>query len=694
MPISSPGQRIAVLGEKPFAIRDLPGLALWMRGDKGTVSDGAAQFTAANSEYLSIADNASLSTGDVDFWIAAWVYLDTHSGVNTIISKNNANTQCEYELIAEIGPNRFLFRVYSTGATSPSGVTYSNVFGIPTTGAWHFVFAWHDAVSNTLNIAVNAGAVDSVVHSVGVFDGTTAVNIGRGSFGSNYFDGRMDSLMFGKSPPTGIAATVAEIRAFLYNGGVGRTCAEVTAQQRIDWGAVSGYDFDEQSGTRQDSFGTNHLTDNNTVTSAVGVAQGPAAVPSVGAAAQFTAGNNESLSIASNASLQMGDIAMTFAGWLYFDTWVANRTFAGKTNATSEYFFSTTGGDSFIWSVKDNGAVHSVNNIRNGFVPGRWYFVCGYHDPVADTVGFSINGDAFVTVAYTWGIASTDNNPFKLLVGDGGKLDSWGLWKRVLTDADKNWLYNAGAGRVYADLDAAMKTSMVSWWDLDVESGQRNDSHGTNHLTDNNTVTQAPSAITRPVVTRQWQDQKGANHVTQATVNLKPLLAQVTNNGKTFNVLRFDGVDDCLRNSTISERLPCWFVISFRSLITMVNGAHILSDNSIGVFALRGTNGTTIRMYNGTNGAIPSIIPTDWNVYFIYVNQASSHYKVNSGARLAFDTGVVGAPSGLTLGCYIDGTVPTNIEVESFAFGNGNLSPRDELRLMQEFGKRIGLRIS
>ena len=37
----------------------------------GIVSN-AGQFTAANSEYLSIADNAALSTGDIDFTIPLW----------------------------------------------------------------------------------------------------------------------------------------------------------------------------------------------------------------------------------------------------------------------------------------------------------------------------------------------------------------------------------------------------------------------------------------------------------------------------------------------------------------------------------------------------------------------------------------------------------------------------------------------
>lgn len=38
-------------------------------------------------------------------------------------------------------------------------------------------------------------------------------------------------------------------------------------------------------------------------------------------------------------------------------------------------------------------------------------------------------------------------------------------------------------------------TSLIAHWKLDEASGTRNDSHGTNHLTDNNTVTTATAKL-------------------------------------------------------------------------------------------------------------------------------------------------------------------------------------------------------
>ncbi len=56
----------------------LSGCQLWLPAKEGARSDGARQYTAANTEFHSIADNASLSTGDIDFMIGGWIYLDSY----------------------------------------------------------------------------------------------------------------------------------------------------------------------------------------------------------------------------------------------------------------------------------------------------------------------------------------------------------------------------------------------------------------------------------------------------------------------------------------------------------------------------------------------------------------------------------------------------------------------------------------
>ena len=46
------------------------------------------------------------------------------------------------------------------------------------TGAWHLIVAWHDAVANTINLQVDNGTVYSTTHSAGVVDGPAPFKIG------------------------------------------------------------------------------------------------------------------------------------------------------------------------------------------------------------------------------------------------------------------------------------------------------------------------------------------------------------------------------------------------------------------------------------------------------------------------------------------------------------------------------------
>jgi hypothetical protein len=62
------------------------------------------------------------------------------------------------------------------------------------------------------------------------------------------------------------------------------------------------------------------------------------------------------------------------------------------------------------------------------------------------------------------------------------------LWDRVLASDERTSLFASGNGLKYADLPAGLLTGLVSYWNLDEVSGVRYDSHGTNDLTDNNTV--------------------------------------------------------------------------------------------------------------------------------------------------------------------------------------------------------------
>lgn len=181
-------------------------------GHTGTVNGGvgtaagkigtARQFTAASSQYFSVADHADLSTGsNSSFTIALWVYLDTFA--NMAFCGKFGNPSYEYYL--GVAGGVFNFQV-TAGAVAVNGPT-------PSAGQWYFVAAWYDGVN--INIQVNNGTVNSTAFSSGVPDGTSPFLIGKRGDTAIYMNGRIDSLSFWKR-----ALTSGE-RTLLYNGGAG-----------------------------------------------------------------------------------------------------------------------------------------------------------------------------------------------------------------------------------------------------------------------------------------------------------------------------------------------------------------------------------------------------------------------------------------------------------------------------------------
>jgi hypothetical protein len=175
----------------------------------------AAQFTRVNTEYLSHADNASLSTGDIDYTVAAWVYLDSKPGNMGVIAKDSGGANREYVLQYTNASVRFVFTVLDT-AGSTIGLVTANTFGAPATATWYLVIAWHDSVNNVVGISVNAGTADTAVTTGVPADKTATFYIGADQAVSNW-DGRIDEVGFWKKVLT------ATERTTLYNGGVGRT---------------------------------------------------------------------------------------------------------------------------------------------------------------------------------------------------------------------------------------------------------------------------------------------------------------------------------------------------------------------------------------------------------------------------------------------------------------------------------------
>ncbi len=192
-----------------FASNDLTDNNTVTQASAGKIGD-AAQFTRANSEYLSNASGA-FDSGDIGFTMATWVWLDSKPSHFHIAGKWEPTADREYQL--RFAFSRYEFNVSNTGFSTSVNLIASS-FGDPPTGAWHFIVVWHDPVANTINIQVNNGTIDSLAFSGGPVVQSADFTIGSDTAGDD-FDGRIDATAWYNR-----VLTVSE-RTELWNNGDG-----------------------------------------------------------------------------------------------------------------------------------------------------------------------------------------------------------------------------------------------------------------------------------------------------------------------------------------------------------------------------------------------------------------------------------------------------------------------------------------
>lgn len=173
--------------------------------------DNAASFVRANTEFLSLADNADMSTGDIDFTFCCWVKIGILASGSCILSKESDNNNREYRL--EVFANKFRWITFkSTGAVA--GIVSSAESPIADT--WYFLCVSRTA--GTVSISVNDGTPATASES-DTADTTAAFRVGFYDDGSidpvNYWDGLIDEVGFWKRLLT------ADERTEIYNAGSG-----------------------------------------------------------------------------------------------------------------------------------------------------------------------------------------------------------------------------------------------------------------------------------------------------------------------------------------------------------------------------------------------------------------------------------------------------------------------------------------
>lgn len=215
----------------------------------------------------------------------------------------------------------------------------------------------------------------------------------------------------------------------------------------LESGLVAYWPLEETSGTRSDVRRSNHLTDNNTVTSNPGIR---------GNAGQFTRANTEFLSIGDTTDLSMGgpEISFTIAAWVYPDSIngqgiITKATSGAGTSAEYALWFTGSGAQIDLYVADDV----TLTTVRSSpLTIGSWNFVTAWHDAALNQIAISINNGAAATAPHTVGSYDSSGGleigswrPTTGWVWDG-RIDEVGIWKRVLTVQERTDLYNGGNG--------------------------------------------------------------------------------------------------------------------------------------------------------------------------------------------------------------------------------------------------------
>jgi hypothetical protein len=213
--------------------------------------------------------------------------------------------------------------------------------------------------------------------------------------------------------------------------------------------------MEEDTGNRNDSHSTNHLTDNASTAFRLGGI--------VGFAGYLP--DTTYLYHATNAALETGDIDWTIAGWVALNKWTDYYTIISKYPTTANereyvlYYYHDI--DVLEFTVRkgdDSGYVAVDSTVPIAAADDSWFFYVIGHDSVNNQIFISVNNETLVTAANTAGM-HVGNGDF--IVGGNaanlsGNFEGWvdqiGFWKRVLTSDERTWLYNSGVGRSYAEI--------------------------------------------------------------------------------------------------------------------------------------------------------------------------------------------------------------------------------------------------
>ena len=338
------------------------------------------------------------------------------------------------------------------------------------------------------------------------------------------------------------------------------------------------------------------------------------------AAADFN-GTNQYLS-STSTELKKGNTSFSFGEWVNASN-VVSRGLIGNLQGSGSnrgYGIRLESGVPKIYiSTSDFATGYAVAVSSTTLSINTWYFIAGVYDADTDLLKIKVNGGAFNTTSWANG-SNLSAGDFHLGALDSstwfldGKLDLAFFYDKALTEAELNAIYNSGNATAYSSLSAAQKTDLVSWWSLSETSGIRYDQHGTNNLTDNNSVGWAAGILNEPVVNdspvSRWLNKgTGTLNGTQSTAIAQPIYKSSGFGTNSKPYLTFDGDNDFFTLGTEYSKLPNHTIFVVCEIASTTDRLGISGDINAGgqtpsVGSLFEFNSSNLRAFYGDGSSL------------------------------------------------------------------------------------------
>lgn len=274
--------------------------------------------------------------------------------------------------------------------------------------------------------------------------------------------------------------------------------------------------------------------------------------------ADFVSANSESLSSTNNII----DVTQDFTFIFWQKTSIYNNKVSWILGGAGDYclYGSMFSEKFYIYLSNDGTTVNSAgtHNIGENVVTDTWQMWTFKHEVATKKFSVKRNDGSYVDTTYT-GTLNVTSLGFRLGFNTTGcftgTIDGVGIWNGLaMSDAQTDAIYNSGNGVSYDDLTTDSLTSLVSYWELNELSGTRFDEHGSNNLTDNNTVSYALGHIQEPIANNgyvwRWTDKSdNAYNFDQDTASTQPQYVSTGLGTNNKPHLLFDGTDRSLETA-------------------------------------------------------------------------------------------------------------------------------------------------